>query len=58
MIPPNATDPIINGANVNLFVGTIHAKNVVTIRSHSGFIIFIVYAPIIWHSKMSILFRL
>ena len=45
--------PIPRGRQVEIFtfVDASHASNRVTRRSHTGFIIFLNRAPIIWHSK-------
>ena len=50
-IPPNAPEPRGKGVSLNLFVDASHAANVVTRRSHTGFIIFIGRAPVVWYSK-------
>ena len=45
--------PVPRGRQVEIFtfVDASHASNRVTRRSHTGFIIFINRAPILWHSK-------
>ena len=44
-------DPRRNVVRISAFVNANHAGNVVTHRSHSGIIIFVQNAPIIWLSK-------
>lgn len=43
--------PLVRSIVTTVFVDTSHAANKVTRRSHTGFIIFINRAPIIWFSK-------
>ena len=43
--------PLGTAVNVNIFVDADHAGNKVTRRSHTGIIIFINSAPILWYSK-------
>jgi hypothetical protein len=52
-IPPDHMMPKPRGRSVmtTAFVDSSHAANKVTRRSHTGFIIFINRAPIIWYSK-------
>ena len=53
---PDAEDPLPNNipehrgepVNINVFVDSDHAGNVVTRRSHTGIMIFINMAPIQW----------
>ena len=49
-IPDNVTEARVLSVNLNLFVDASHATNAVTRISHSGFIIFMERAPIIWHA--------
>ena len=50
-IPPNMPEPRGLGVQVTCFVDADHAANKVTRRSHSGIIIYVQNAPIIWFSK-------
>jgi hypothetical protein len=50
-IPPNAPEPRGNGVIMSCFCDADHAGNKVTRRSHTGIIIFVNRAPIIWFSK-------
>ena len=50
-LPPNMPDPRGNVVRISAFLNDNHAGNVVTCRSHSGIIIFVPNAPIIWFSK-------
>jgi hypothetical protein len=52
-LPPAHMLPMARGRSVTMtaFVDASHAANKVTRRSHTGFIIFINRAPIIWYSK-------
>jgi hypothetical protein len=50
-IPPNAPEPRGNSVVISCFVDADHAGNRVTRRSHTGIIIFVNRAPIIWYSK-------
>ena len=49
--PPKMAEPLGNVVRISALVDTNHAGNVVTRRSHSGIIIFVQNAPIIWFSK-------
>ena len=51
MIPPNAQEPRGNLVQMNCFVDSDHAGNHVTHHSHTGILIFLNCAPIIWFSK-------
>ena len=53
MLLPNfkATEPLGHSVSIHAFVDANHAGNVVTRRSHSGIIIYVNNAPIIWFSK-------
>ncbi len=50
-IPPKMPEPRGNEVQINFFVDAVHAGNRVTRRSHTGILIFINGAPIIWYSK-------
>ena len=50
-LPPKRPKPRGNPVNIFAFVDANHAGNVVTRRSHTGIIIFVQNAPIIWFSK-------
>ena len=50
-MPPNMPELHGNPVSISAFVDANHAGNVVTRRSHTGIIIFVQNAPIIWYSK-------
>jgi hypothetical protein len=50
-IPPGTPEPRGMPVQINAFVDASHARNKVTRRSHSGILIYLNRAPIIWHSK-------
>ncbi len=50
-IAPNALPPRGNAVQMNAFVDTDHAGDRITRRSHTGIIIFLNKAPIVWFSK-------
>ena len=50
-LPPRMPTPRGRPVDVTCFVDANHAGNVVTRRSHTGIIIFVQNAPIIWHSR-------
>ena len=50
-LPPKMPDPLGNGVDITCFVDSDHAGNLVTRRSHTGILIFLQNAPIIWFSK-------
>jgi hypothetical protein len=50
-LPPNMPKPKGAGVVITCFVDANHAGNVVTRRSHTGILIFVQNAPIIWFSK-------
>ena len=50
-LPPNAPEPRGEPVQINCFVDADHAGNQVTCRSHTGIIIFLNMAPILWFSK-------
>lgn len=50
-IPPNAPTPRGRGVDMHAFVDADHAGNRVTRRSHTGILVFLNNAPILWFSK-------
>jgi hypothetical protein len=50
-LPPNMPKPKGKGVVITCFVDANHAGNVVTQQSHTGILIFVQNAPIIWFSK-------
>lgn len=50
-IPHNMPEPRGKEIDINVFVDADHAGNQVTRRSHTGIIIMVNMAPIIWYSK-------
>ena len=50
-LPPKMPEPLGHPVTIHAFVDANHAGNVVTRRSHSGIIIFVNNAPIIWFCK-------
>ena len=50
-IPPNAPEPRGNHVDMTCYVDADHAGCRVTRRSHTGILIFLQKAPIIWYSK-------
>jgi len=50
-IPRNRPRPLGNPVRINCFVDANHAGNVATRRSHTGVLIMVQNAPIIWYSK-------
>ena len=50
-LPPKMPEPLGRPVTISCFVDANHAGNVVTRRSHSGVLIFLMNAPIIWFSK-------
>lgn len=50
-LPHNMPEPRGKEVDINVFVDADHAGNQVTRRSHTGIIIMINMAPIIWYSK-------
>ena len=50
-MPPKMPEPLGRSVSIHAFVDANHAGNVVTRRSHSGIIIYVNNAPIIWFSK-------
>jgi len=49
--PPRAPEPLGNPVKMTCFVDASHAGNLVTRRSHTGFIIYLNNSPISWFSK-------
>jgi len=50
-VPPNAPAPRGHAVQINAFIDADHAGNRVTRRSHTGILIHLNCAPIIWFSK-------
>ena len=50
-MPPRMPEPLGKPVIISCFVDANHAGNVVTRRSHSGVLLFVQNAPIIWFSK-------
>ena len=50
-IPANALDPLGPPIRMTVFVDADHAGNLITRRSHTGILIFLINAPISWLSK-------
>ena len=50
-LPPHMPIPYGESVQINVFVDSDHAGNVVTRRSHTGVLIYVNLAPIIWYSK-------
>jgi len=50
-LPPEMPKPLGKEVNINVFVDADHAGNKKTRRSHTGIIVYINMAPIIWYSK-------
>jgi hypothetical protein len=50
-LPLDMPTPRGRPVTITMFVDANHAGNVVTRRSHSGILIFVQNAPIMWHSK-------
>ena len=51
MLPPGMPTPRGKSVNITVFVDADHAGIRVTRRSHTGIIIMLNLAPIIWYSK-------
>jgi hypothetical protein len=49
--PPNMPEAKGKVVNISCFVHANHTGNVITRQSHTGIIIYIQNAPIIWFSK-------
>ena len=50
-VPTNAPTPLGSSVVITAFVDASHGANQVTRRSHTGFVIFVNRAPILWYSK-------
>jgi hypothetical protein len=50
-LPPRMPEPLGNPINISVFVDANHAGNAVTRRLHSGILIHLQNAPIIWQSR-------
>jgi len=50
-LPTKMPEPLGNAVDITCFVDSDHAGNVVTRRSHTGILIFVQNAPILWYSK-------
>jgi hypothetical protein len=50
-LPPRMPPPLGQPVDITCFVDSDHAGNVVTRRSHTGILIYVQNAPIIWFSK-------
>ena len=50
-LPPNAPSPRGHAIQMNVFVDADHAGNRVTRCSHTGILIYLNAAPILWYSK-------
>lgn len=50
-LPARMPEPLGNAVDITCFVDANHAGNVVTRRSHTGILIFVQNAPILWFSK-------
>jgi hypothetical protein len=50
-IPSNAPEPRGMAVQINAFIDASHARNKVTRHSHTGILIYLNKAPIIWYSK-------
>ena len=50
-LPPNVPEALGESVQLSMFVDADHAGNKVTRRSHTGIIIYVNSAPIVWYSK-------
>ena len=50
-LPPGTAEPLVKSVHTTCFVDADHSGNVVTCQSHTGVLIFVMSAPIIWFSK-------
>ncbi len=50
-LPPGMPEPLGLPVKISCFVDADHAGNLLTRRSHSGILIFLNKAPIVWYSK-------
>lgn len=51
VMPPGMPEPRGNSVSMTCFVDANHAGNQVTRRSHSGIVIYVNRAPIVWYSR-------
>jgi hypothetical protein len=51
-LPPDAPAPLGHMVCITCFVDASHAANKKTRRSHTGYIIFLNRAPVLWYSKL------
>ena len=50
-LPPNIPEPCGMQVSITMSVDANHAGDMVTRRSHSGILIYVIGAPISWYSK-------
>ena len=50
-VPPNMPEPLGQEVDISCFVDSDHAGNKITRRSHTGILLYLNSAPIIWYSK-------
>jgi Reverse transcriptase (RNA-dependent DNA polymerase) len=50
-LPPKMPEPLGPALTMSCFVDADHAGNLVTRRSHTGIVIFLNRAPVVWYSK-------
>ena len=50
-VAPFIPEPLGNAVDIHCFVDADHAGNLLTRRSHTGIIIFVQNAPVLWYSK-------
>jgi len=50
-LPPGMPEPLGLPVDVSCFIDADHARNLLTRRSHSGVLIFLNKAPVVWYSK-------
>ena len=53
-LPPNMPEPKGKSVSISCFVDANHAGNVITRRSHTGILVYVQNAPILWFSKRQI----
>ena len=51
-IPPNAPEPRGRAVQINAFCDSDHAGNKITRKSHTGILLYVNAAPVIWYSKL------
>jgi hypothetical protein len=51
-IPPNAPGPRGRAVQINAFCDSDHAGNKITRKSHTGILLYVNAAPVIWYSKL------